>query len=169
MSRVLALRGLAILLIVASCAPIRSVPLSPPTEGRQDNLRSPEPVVVIRCGGGLCPGSITCGSEITIYGDGSYELIKYDMSKTSGVVDTVSVELLAETIVGTDFEMMRSRQFHGTCPTAYDGQACTYTFHEGDLVEELDSCETEIDEDSSLFRGVRGLEGEVWAHEKDGQ
>jgi hypothetical protein len=87
------------------------------------------------------------------------------MSGSRGQLNPGKVEALVEIIRQTDFEAVRARPFTGTCPTAYDGQESVFAFYTGGGVEEVDSCQTEIDSNSPLFRSLQELEAAIWGAE----
>jgi len=138
-------------------------PISPPPSPSVVAQRGP--VVGIRSFGGLCPGGVVCQSELTIFADGTYLAVHDDMSESRGQLNPGKVEALVDIIRQTDFEAVRARPFTGTCPTAYDGQESVFAFYTGSGVEEVDSCQTEIDSNSPLFRSLQELETAIWGTE----
>lgn len=138
-------------------------PTSPPPS--PSAVAQSGPVVGIRSFGGLCPGGEVCQSELTIFADGTYLVVHDDMSGSRGQLNPGKVEALVEIIRQTDFEAVRARPFTGTCPTAYDGQESVFAFYTGGGVEEVDSCQTEIDSNSPLFRSLQELEAAIWGAE----
>jgi hypothetical protein len=138
-------------------------PISPPPSPSVVAQRGP--VVGIRSFGGLCPGGVVCQSELTIFADGTYLVVHDDMSESGGQLNPGKVEALVDIIRQTDFEAVRARPFTGTCPTAYDGQESVFAFYTESGVEEVDSCQTEIDSNSPLFRSLLELETAIWGTE----
>lgn len=107
----------------------------------------PQPLVVIRTDGGLCPDARPCSATVTIYRDG--------MIRVGGAMrrlDRAVFEELKRQIAAADFTAIRSRRFTGTCPTAYDGQEIRYEFHVRGTVQTLRSCATAIDPSQPPFK-----------------
>ena len=104
----------------------------------------------VEISGGLCPGNVTCSSRISIQGDGSWTT----ESNTKGKISLSKIEKLENLIDSTDFAIMKERKFTGTCPTAYDGQESIYTFYTLSREERISSCETNIDNDTRLFKEI---------------
>jgi hypothetical protein len=70
----------------------------------------------------------------------------------------VDLDELARQIDTADFVALKSKEFTGQCPTAYDGEEATYTFVTPKGIEVLASCKIAIDEKSALFMKVRDIQ-----------
>jgi hypothetical protein len=110
--------------------------------------------------GGLCAPGTQCTSEMTIKRNGNY-VDKSPQNPNGDITGTIAIEkmnILADIIEKTDFEEMRKAPFAGTCPTAFDGQQIVYTFFTSHGIEKIDSCKTQINENSPLFMQLFTLE-----------
>ncbi len=109
-------------------------------------------IVSVETRGGECASGL-CTHLLNIEADGHiHEVIPKDE-----VLATVPVELvdaLQIEVERANYQLIRSRPFTGTCPTAFDGQQTIYTFHvsRGDQV--IDSCKVAIDPKHPLFQAV---------------
>jgi hypothetical protein len=105
--------------------------------------------------GGECPNG-PCGSEYVVHVDGS----------VNGPADALmtipqdQMDVIADQVGRTNWDVVRSVPFTGQCPTAYDGQKRVYAFpaRGGDVV--VDSCEVDLSQvevirsiDAALFGG----------------
>lgn len=96
--------------------------------------------------GGLCPEG-ECKSTRAIGKDGTVYLDK----GIKGKLDSQDVTKLKDLIENTNYEKIKSRNFIGTCPTAYDGQEAVYTFYMESRQQVIASCDIDIDFSSSPF------------------
>lgn len=99
--------------------------------------------------GGMCPDG-PCGSTTTIRRDGTY--LVDDEKK--GLLTKVELDLLVQQVAQTNFAAIKSRKFTGTCPSAYDGSAATYTFYLSSGSEVLDACQVQVDETKLPFSTI---------------
>jgi hypothetical protein len=113
-------------------------------------------VVVIVAEGGLCNYG-TCHIETEVFTNGSYVSLKGPDKKSKGQLDKQEFEDLKVSISQTDFTKIRQGAFRGTCPTAYDGQKYHYYFYVRGKVEEVDSCEHQIDYSLPLFKTLGAI------------
>ena len=119
---------------------------------RTSRLPSPPPspnstLVRITLSGGLCPPSQSCTSSFLLSNTGVLTTPTGDKQ-----LDTNLITRLHNLIETSDFPVLRARKFTGICPTAYDGQKTVYLFFTSHGPQTLDSCETAIDNSSSLFQ-----------------
>jgi len=66
-----------------------------------------------------------------------------------GIVEALQIEM-----VQANYNLLQSKPFTGTCPTAADGQETIFTFHIPTGDEEIASCKVAVDENHPLFRAV---------------
>jgi len=142
---------------VASLAP-GSPPASTAVPAATDEslapIATPEPfaLVAIEQTGGECAEGM-CTRLVNIEGDGTlHEVIPKDV--VLGVVPEELRDALRIEIERADYRQIASRPFTGTCPTAYDGQQITYTFHPSTGDRTIDSCKVAIDPSHPLFRAL---------------
>jgi hypothetical protein len=100
--------------------------------------------------GGLCPYG-GCFGEQKIYKNGTYELSEGDGSKKEIHLSEENIKELNSLLASTDFVNLKTKPFHDICPTAYDGGRWIYYFYTKEDVIRIDSCETIIDWNNSLF------------------
>jgi hypothetical protein len=105
--------------------------------------------------GGLCPYG-ACRSELSLYDDGTVSFVE-GPKKKSFAIGSEELNTVLMLIKKTDFEDLRKKKFTGLCPTAYDGQECTYSFSTSHGEEILDSCKHAIDEQSPLFKAIQKI------------
>jgi hypothetical protein len=146
--------------LVAACggaAPSGSPSRAPsvfPAETSPPPTASPEPqaVVSIETRGGECPSG-SCNRLVNIEDDGRiHEVIPKD--RVVGMVPKEVIEALQIELVQANYNLLQSKPFTGTCPTAVDGQETLYTFHVPTGDEQIASCKVAIDENHPLFRAV---------------
>lgn len=102
--------------------------------------------------GGHCADG-PCGTTVVIDRDGRVHFA----AKPPNELGTLSPELLAEldaAIATTDWAELVSHRFTGECPTAYDGQEVVFEFATADGVQQIASCEVEVDYELPLFAAV---------------
>jgi hypothetical protein len=108
--------------------------------------------VSVETRGGECASGL-CSHLLNIEADGRiHEVIPKD--EVLGNVSPELVDALQVEVERANYQLIRSRPFIGTCPTAYDGQETIYTFHvsRGDQV--IASCKVAIDPKHPLFQAV---------------
>jgi hypothetical protein len=132
--------------VAASASPTPDISIGPaPTS-------EPFPLVAIEMTGGMCAEG-QCTRLVNIEGDGRlHEVIPRDA--VLGVVPEGLRDALRVEIERADYRSIASRPFTGTCPTAYDGQQVTYTFHVSTGDRTIDSCKVAIDPNHPLFRAL---------------
>ena len=119
----------------------------PPTASRE-----PLAVISIETRGGECPSG-SCNRLVNIDDSGRiHEVIPKD--RIVGTVPKGIVEALQIEMVQANYNLLQSKPFTGTCPTAVDGQETIFTFHIPTGDEEIASCKVAIDENHPLFRAV---------------
>jgi len=102
--------------------------------------------------GGRCVGG-TCGTTVIIDRDGRVHLA----AKPPNELGFVEPDLLAAVdarIQATEFAELVSHPFTGECPTAYDGQEIVFEFATPNGVQQVASCQVEVDYESPLFSAV---------------
>jgi hypothetical protein len=114
-----------------------------------------EDLLIIKATGGLCPYG-PCFRNITIKGNGEY-VDENGPDKKSGKLSVGQISKLTDMIDDADFKSIRSEEFAGTCPTAYDGSRFVYMFQTGDGLETVDSCVTQIDPELPLFKEIGSI------------
>ena len=125
-----------------------------PTES-SDVMTAPSELVLIEATGGLCAQGL-CRDSLLIQSDGSWTRSQ-GQSHTSGMLDQDQVDQLHGRIEGTDLDSLRARPFHGTCPTATDGQEMTYYFRDQGANEQVASCSFSIPVDNPLISQLNAL------------
>jgi hypothetical protein len=155
---VIALAGCSTALPPAtSLAPVASsaaTAVPDPTDESLAPIATPEQfaLVAIEQTGGECAEGM-CTRLVNIEGDGTlHEVIPKDV--VLGVVREELRDALRMEIERADYRAIASRPFTGTCPTAYDGQQVTYTFHVSTGDRTIDSCKVAIDPRHPLFRAL---------------
>lgn len=71
-----------------------------------------------------------------------------------GKISLNEIEKLENLIDGADFESMKEKKFTDICPTAYDGSESIFTFYTLNGEVRISSCETNIDDNSPLFKEI---------------
>lgn len=113
----------------------------------------PSPLLKVTYTGGACPNGKTCVVEKVITASGLYYrdgLKQFQLNKT----DTAR---LVKLIANTNFTVLRSKPFTGTCPTSIGGQEISYSFYTTYGTQTISNCESEIDFTSPIFDLVRQL------------
>ena len=112
----------------------------------------PQPVISIETRGGECVSG-PCDRLVNIDDNGRiHEVIPKD--RVVGTVPKDILEALQIEMVQANYDLLQSRPFSGTCPTAFDGQETIYTFHVTTGDEEFASCTVAIDPNHPLFQAV---------------
>ncbi len=111
-------------------------------------------VLKISFDGGLVPDGRTGHSEFVVTRAGNYSRIGDVGRIRKGVLSKLELEELIQDINSADYVALRSKEFTGDCPTAYDGDEVTYIFYTQKGVEVIASCKFEIDMKSALFKKV---------------
>lgn len=108
--------------------------------------------------GGMCPYG-GCHSKATIYDNGlikneapAYNGTDYISTSTTRQIGLAQLNDLITQINNEDLDKVKQRKFTGTCPTAYDGSAATYTIYKNGATEILDSCQYILDQ--PLFKTI---------------
>jgi hypothetical protein len=116
----------------------------------------PEPLngvlVTYEATGGECPEG-PCGFTAEIHRDGTV-VRSDDMGQT---VDAPTLARLVEQVGATDWAAILAVPFEGECPTSFDGQEETYTFHVGAAPVVVASCTVAVDPEREPFRTVQGI------------
>ena len=129
--------GLAAVAILAGCSF-----LGPVASG---------PLVSIDAHGGHCIEG-ECRTVTTIDRSGKVE-VEGSGEPLTRTVDPGLASALAAAVDAADYARITAVPFTGECPTAYDGQERTYTFHPaGRGPVTFSSCEVAIDPADPLFR-----------------
>ena len=113
-----------------------------------------ERIGTIQTDGGLCEYG-GCFARISIFKDGRWEYASGGGVNKSGAFNQDRIMQLAALIDATDFALVRKRPFIETCPTAYDGQENTYTFHSKQGDETVSDCVVDLTS-VPLIATVRG-------------
>ena len=109
-------------------------------------------MISIETRGGECVSG-PCDRLVNIDDNGRiHEVIPKD--RVVGTVPKDILEALQIEMVQANYNLLQSRPFSVTCPTAFDGQETIYTFHIPTGDEEIASCKVAIDENHPLFRAV---------------
>lgn len=161
------MRSLPALLVLLSAALVGGCGASPgpstapsrapsvfPVETSPPPTASPEPIAVltIETRGGECVSG-PCDRLVNFDEDGRiHEVIPKD--RVVGTVPKDILEALQIEMVQANYNLLQSKRFTGTCPTAVDGQETIYTFHIATGDEQIASCKVAIDENHPLFRAV---------------
>ena len=130
---------LILVLLVAACD---TVPFLP----RSDAL-----LASVQLTGGECPTG-TCSSRFDVYRDGRVERPDGPPQQ----LDAATLGRLHAQVEGADWEAILARPFTGECPTAYDGQEITYTFHAVGGPVTIASCSVQIDPGQEPFSTLMG-------------
>jgi hypothetical protein len=136
-------RLLVIALFAAGCALVEA-----PAAG---------PLVTVEAHGGMCLEG-ECRSFVAIEADGLVHQIEPVEAEIHRATNE-AIDVYRAALAITDFDLIRSRQFTGECPTAFDGQELIYTFATPAGPERISSCETEINPEDPLFTAVNGILG----------
>ena len=128
-------------LVLAGC--VLGVSPSPRPSSR------PAPLLTVERTGGLCVEG-PCDRIVEIDTAGTVAEI-LPRQVTLGRVGRPLLERLSAEMSRTDFSVLEARPFVGVCPTAYDGQETTYTFHLASGDEVVPSCKVAIEATSPLF------------------
>ena len=113
------------------------------------------PLMTVEIVGGECPSG-PCDRVINVDADGRvHEVIPKD--RTVGQVPAELIDALQVEMGRANFQLIRSRPFTGTCPTAVDGQELIYTFHLLTGDREIRSCKVAIDPNHPLFQAVAAV------------
>ncbi len=112
-------------------------------------------LVSVRRYGGLCMTGMMCEDWTTITQEGN---IINDAEKT-GTLTSTELSRLKTQIASLDFDEIKSTEFTGTCPIAFDGQESVYMFYDVNNTdaETLPSCEFELNENTGVFKTIRDL------------
>jgi len=110
------------------------------------------PLVIVETRGGECPQG-PCGSTIAIEPDGRIHATAPERQEL-GTLSGSALEALVTEIGRTDFAVLKSHPFTGTCPTAYDGQETIYMFNTASGTERIASCEVVVDTAAPLFVAI---------------
>jgi hypothetical protein len=129
--------------MLAACSPAAVASLLPAALG---------PLVTVTTRGGECVNG-PCGSTIVIERDGRVHQTAPAFAEL-GALPPNALTALDAAVRTTDFESVRAREFTGECPTAYDGQEVIYEFGMPGGVQQIASCETEIDFNQAVFVAV---------------
>ena len=108
-------------------------------------------VVSIKTTGGLCPYG-DCSDEVKIFKNNSYLIIDGEGRKKSGRLDHGQLVALIDVMEKTDFSVIKSQRFMEQCPSNYDGAQVVYHFYTLHGVEDVDSCQHQIDENQPVFK-----------------
>ena len=110
-------------------------------------------LVSIDAHGGHCLEG-ACGAVTTILRNGQLTVEGSDEPVTDAV-DPSLLTQLAAAVDSADYARIMAVPFTGECPTAFDGQELTYTFHPaGRAPITIASCEVAIDPANPLFRTI---------------
>jgi hypothetical protein len=101
------------------------------------------PLVTIVLRGGDCQGG-TCEQTVTIEQSGRVHIAAKPPNDL-GVIVPLDLVALQGAIAATNFDLLRTHKFTGTCPTAVDGQELLLTFSTAKGEEVLAACETQLD------------------------
>jgi hypothetical protein len=82
-------------------------------------------------------------------------------ARPTGSIDRFYAHQLDDLIRTTNFSAIRMRPFNDICPTAYDGQEEVFVFTGHGRNERISSCESDIDEESRLFKLIQQIRDEV--------
>jgi hypothetical protein len=130
--------------------------LVPPATTLQP-LPTPEPfpLLSIETKGGECPSG-PCSRLVNVDGDGRlHEVIPKD--EVIGQIPPALLAALQVEIERANYQLILSRPFTGTCPTAYDGLQLIYTFHVSTGDRTVDTCKVAIDRNHPLFVAVSAV------------
>jgi hypothetical protein len=131
-------------LLIALLAGACSWPFSPSLD--DNGAQSADNAVVMTAiySGGHCVYG-ECGGQVTIYADGTYEVVNGAGDLRVETLPASTVDQLVAQIDAADYAAIRSQPFTDTCPIAYDGQEVTYTFYTSAGTETIASCQYVID------------------------
>ncbi|TBR20333.1 hypothetical protein EPO15_13320 [bacterium] len=119
--------------------------------------------------GGLCPHG-PCSSVVVVQSDGSYVWTGLQGAlMRKGKLPPATLKAIAAALSKTDFKAVKSRPFTELCPTAYDGNERTYSFHTKRGEEVLPSCKYALDKDLPLFKLVDKAVADVFSAGPEGK
>lgn len=111
-------------------------------------------LVDIDAHGGLCVQG-ACRTVTTIERSGRVTVTSGGAAPVSQAIDPGAIAALAAAVDAADYARITAVPFDDLCPTAYDGQELTYTFHPtGRQPVTFSSCEVAVDPADPLFRAV---------------
>lgn len=111
-------------------------------------------LVSIDAHGGHCVVG-ECSTVTTIRRDGRLTVDGNGVDPVADAVDPSLLAVLAAAVDVADYARVTAVPFSGECPTAFDGQELTYTFHPAErAVAMFSSCEVQIDPNHPLFRAL---------------
>jgi len=111
------------------------------------------PLVSIDAHGGHCLEG-ACGAVTTIFRNGRLT-VQGSGDPVTDAVDPSLLATLGAAVDSADYARIMAVPFTGECPTAFDGQELTYTFHPaGRAPVTFSSCEVAIDPAEPLFRAL---------------
>jgi hypothetical protein len=142
-------RLVSLALFTAATAALGACSLLPP--GAIPEALNPI-LVGYEASGGLCPEG-PCGFRAEIRRDGTVTRSE-GMAQT---VDSASLERLTREIDTADWDAILAKPFTGQCPTIFDGQEATYTFHAGTAPVVVASCTTLVDPLAEPFLSIGGI------------
>lgn len=139
--------------------PVQPSSLTPlPSANENAEIVMPIDTVILRVtqDGGLCPYG-GCFSEKIVKSNGGWTMIEGEKEPKMGTIKKEDIFRIYKLANETNFIEIRKHLFTETCPSAYDGPHYVYTFLTQRGEEQIDSCITQIDENSPLFVEVREL------------
>jgi hypothetical protein len=138
--------ALALAVALAACG-ASSTPVPAPTATPSPSAAAtPAPsgaLVTVELRGGGCLGP-TCGQTVTIEQGGLVRIAAKPPNEL-GTVNPINLVALQAAVAATDFSLLRTHKFSGTCPTAVDGPELVLTFATPKGDEVLAACTTQLD------------------------
>ncbi|HAZ08180.1 MAG TPA: hypothetical protein DCZ01_06605 [Elusimicrobia bacterium] len=125
-------------------------------------------VKVVSTGGRCTYGG--CYGEVSINAAGAYTWTEgtgdHWHVKGEGQLPHKDIAQLIAQIKKTNFLSIKSVGFKGTCPSAYDGQALTFTFQTDKGQEVIPECQYAVDDRQPLFSQIKRLLRDIYAKPK---
>lgn len=132
-------------------------------------VKKPETLVKVVSTGGLCPYG-GCYGEVIIDSAGAYTWTEgrgdHLHAQGAGQLPRQDIAQLIAQIKKTDFQSVKSVEFKGTCPSAYDGQELTFTFQTDKGQEVIPECKYAVGDSQPLFSHIKRLLRSIYAKPK---
>jgi hypothetical protein len=116
------------------------------------------PLLTVEMRGGMCPAG-ACDTAVILDRDGRVHSAAKPPNDL-GRVNGDAVAALTAAMQATDWAVLKSRQFTGECPIAFDGQELIFEFSVGSATQRIASCEVDVDWGHPLFVAAAAALGE---------
>lgn len=132
-------------------------------------VKKPGTLVKVVSTGGRCTYGVCCG-EVLINSAGAYTWTEgmgdHLHAKGAGQLPHKDIVQLIAQIKKTDFQSIKSVEFKGTCPSAYDAPELTFTFQTEKGQEVIPECKYAVDDRQPLFSQIKRLLRDIYAKPK---